>query len=785
MNLILRFPLLFYIALFFSCGIIISTFICNYLLVSLLIFLFLFLLAIRTRTFFILIVLLSLFAGISLHLYNQKNLENKHFKKENENEKIEIVGRVLEIKADANRKSLIIDPDNNHPNSKSDIYGNVYLLTYESKHEINVNDFIRANIQLIDESDLSVGFKKYIAQKNCGLIVQAEKINKIRSTYLFFFWDSVQKAVNFTENTFKKYFSNQNFALAKSLLVGNREDLSLETKTHFQVAGLMHILAISGLHVAITIFILYSILQFLGINRITRIFIIILFLLFFIFFTGASPSVIRASLMTIVIFVYILLGRGKDFLIPLSLAAIFMLTRNPNLIFQPPFQLSFSAVLSLFFIYPSLSELIVSSFERIKGIFLSTISVQIGLFPFIVNYFHCYSLVAVFSNLIMIPLLPFVLFSLLISLICEIVLSQISKLFFIIANSLLGMVLSLAKSISLIPGGIVKLVSIPLWFYVIFYICLFVFIRLLKKKQFKIKLSFLFVLFIIIITSNLWVQVSRSNNLPYLEVTFFDVGQGDSILIESPEGFNILIDGGGSEFIIEQKLLSENINKIDLLVSTHPHNDHLIGLNCVLKKYIVGQIIDSGLDSSTIIYKEYRKLIKENEIQIQEVTCGDVFSLGRLIIEIVHPPPEKIYSDDSFENDNSLVLKIKYKDFSLLMTGDIEETGMNYLLNSNQNLNVDLYKVPHHGSSSSANAEFLNLVNPHIAVISVGKDNEFGHPASSTIDLLTSFCLVYRTDQSGNVKIASDGKNLWLVSKEKAFEKSSRFETCLSFSWRR
>lgn len=258
-----------------------------------------------------------------------------------------------------------------------------------------------------------------------------------------------------------------------------------------------------------------------------------------------------------------------------------------------------------------------------------------------------------------------------------------------------------------------------------------------------------------------WLVIFAQIKSNLLEVNFFDVGQGDSIFIETPQGYQILIDGGPDAFILE-KLGGEMAfydRSIDLVILTHPEADHLSGLIEVLKHYQVSQILEDGVRRNTPQYQEWLALIQEKEIPLRIAQIGQVVHLGQeTSLRILWPNQELIQPEAKNSNNASIVIQLVYGQSEFLLTGDIEKQVELDLVNQGLNLESDVLKIAHHGSKTSSNQIFLQAVNPGLAVISVGQ-NPYGHPHQEVLERLWEI-QVFRTDLNGDVKILTDGKLL-------------------------
>lgn len=239
-----------------------------------------------------------------------------------------------------------------------------------------------------------------------------------------------------------------------------------------------------------------------------------------------------------------------------------------------------------------------------------------------------------------------------------------------------------------------------------------------------------------------------------LKLTFLDVGQGDAALAITPKGQDILIDGGPNDSVVNK--LDKNIpfynHKLDAVVLTHPHADHVAGLVAVANKYQIDKVYMSGVTHTAPEYLAFLEVLKNHNTSVQIVKSGDSLDFGDDIkLDFLYPLTN--LQSQSAENLNltSVVTRLSWGKSSAILMGDLESEGQDELLTSGQNVKADIIKIAHHGSKDSVNAKFLTAVKPKYAVISVGKDNSFGHPSQDMLTLLKGV-IVYRTDYDGDVR---------------------------------
>lgn len=254
-----------------------------------------------------------------------------------------------------------------------------------------------------------------------------------------------------------------------------------------------------------------------------------------------------------------------------------------------------------------------------------------------------------------------------------------------------------------------------------------------------------------------------------LEVSFLDAGQGDAIFIQTPSRQQILIDGGPDPDKICHALgdkLPFWDKSLDLVVLTHPDEDHITGLLEVLRRYKVKQVLEPGFEQDMPTYQEWLRLIDEKNIERTIARAGQLIELGDgITIEVLHPQAELMSGTESDTNNNSVVLRLVRDEVSFLFAGDMcEEAEREILFNGGYGVTSTVLKVAHHGATTSTSTHFLTAVDPQVAVISAGKDNPFGHPNDALARLREKVDedKIYLTSEDGTIKISTDGERMWV-----------------------
>ncbi len=548
-------------------------------------------------------------------------------------------------------------------------------------------------------------------------------------------------------------------SVLKGILLGRREELPSSLAQAFITTGVAHVLAVSGLHVGLIVaFFHYGLFRLLRLpnkgSTLLTLFIIILYC----FMTGCRPPVVRATIMFGLLLLAPGLGRKREIYTTLALAALIILLINPLTLFNVGFQLSFIAVLAILYLYPRFWPRLRFLSSYLARLVSVSLAAWIGVAPLIAYHFNYFTPVAILANLFIVPLVTIAvalgflstIFSF--SLPLALALSSTNWLF-------LTILIKVIDLFSHFPGAGIRVITPSLPFIGFYYLGI---VGLVNLKRSPLVRKAVPIGALCLIAVLIWGNVFASRD-KLLKVTFLDIGQGDAAFIQFPDKRNMLIDGGdGRLAILPSYLWDKRIRRIDYLVLTHPHPDHVGGLLDVLPYFKIGEVWDSGQESTSPEYEEFLRIIAHNRIPYKIVRKGERLSLAPGVgINILHPQEKFLKGSGSEANSNSIAIRLLYKRVGFLFTGDIEKEAEGLLVNKyGARLKSTILKIPHHGSKTSSTLKFLEKVSPECAIMSVGANNLFGHPHKEVIERYRGLGIkLYRTDEVGAVIVTTDGKS--------------------------
>lgn len=570
-------------------------------------------------------------------------------------------------------------------------------------------------------------------------------------------------------------FDENNASIMKAMVLGDKGNLDTDTKKLYTDSGIIHILAISGLHISMIGMGLYKLLRKCRIPPAVSVPICIVMICSYGLMTGLSASAARAIFMFVLRLIANLIGRSYDMLTAVSLVAVLLLLEQPRYVEYNGFLFSFGAIAAMGVLLPVLydkgadlkkSRIKWKWFFRLKQSAASGIAVAIATLPIYLVFNYQFPIFSVILNLLIIPLMTIVMYD---------------GLFCIFAGSIFPL---LAEKAAWINVGI-------LWFYekccllcqrfgygnviagqpekwqvTVYILLLSVLVFINKKVTSWWKVQWILVAFMVL--------MFRSND--GLAITIIDVGQGDGIHIRSDSGKHYLIDGGSSSklevstYSLMPYLKSQGASRLAAVFVTHGDEDHCNGVKELMEEANIGGVKidclflpDIDKKSRDESYHELINIAVDNNITVKYMRRGQYIQDGDMKISCIHPSLN--YDTDS-SNESSLVLSLSYKEFRGLFTGDIEGRGeheMEQYIKKNPELaqEISVLKVAHHGSKYSTNMELLELLKPKIALISCGERNRYGHPHPETLERLSEIeSTIYATKDVGAIQIYTDGRRV-------------------------
>lgn len=621
----------------------------------------------------------------------------------------------------------------------------------------------------------------YYKIQNIDYKVKAEEITLTDSNYSKFHYilNLIKEEL---ASVYETVLPKKEAGTIMAMVLGEKYLLGDEIKRLYQENGISHILAISGLHVSIVGAAIYYILKKLRLGLVTSTIISMGFVYSYGILTNFSISTNRAVVMYMVMLVANLLGKTFDILSALSLSAFLILIQNPMEIFSVGFILSFGAVLGIALVLPSLDSLLPTKISAVRSIYVG-ISAQVFTLPFVLYYFFQLPLYSVLINLLIIPFTSLLITISLAAGIGGIIYIPLGVFMAGGTNYILRLYELICKLGASLPGNLITIGRPDILRVIIYFLMVFSFIygaKRYKKKRYLVILQLAIVILVI--------PSSREGLL----VTMLDVGQGDAIFIETELGSTILIDGGSMDvnqvgtYRIKPYLLYMGIDKLDYAIVTHTDTDHVSGLMEIMngEDITVKCLVLPDTSERNETYLELEDLARDKGISLGYVALGDEFIEGDFHMMALHPP---LGYQPASNNDYSTVLSIRYGEFDMLLTGDIESKGERELVESfarqndtdanNYNfidndtainkINIcikpdyDVLKVAHHGSKNSTSQELLEIIKPQISLISCSKNNRYGHPHEELLERLGDVgSEVVITYESGAITIKTDGRRM-------------------------
>ena len=615
----------------------------------------------------------------------------------------------------------------------------------------------------------------------------------------------IEKSINtiqlaMTENI-EKVLEKEEEQIVKGLILGDTTVLEEELKEKFQIANISHVLAVSGMHIVYIVMGIEIIFKkWLGKRNVK--YVVIIGLLFYISLTGYTSSIVRAGIMGMMNIIAFLVYRKNDIWTSIAISLGIILIQNPYAITSVGLQLSYLGTIGIILFNKNMkqfldnikwiknniqikkSKRISKIVENLKDMISVTLSAQIMILPIMLYHFNMIGIYFVITNILVSIMIGPIMFLSIIFIFSSFIHLQISQFISVFLSLGIKCLIQISNLANL-PFSKIYVPTPSILYIIIYYIVMLVgnqiymiyttkyenstkrrvknLIALMKyklyekkKKNFKIYRKILEernvkafilrtykVIFLVLFFIGIY-QFPRD-----LEIHFLDVGQGDSCFIVTPNHKTILIDGGGStsntfdvgKDTVIPYLLDKGYTKLDYVFISHFDQDHVGGILPVLEEFKVGQIFITKQGEKSENYETFLEIVEQKNLKVQEVKIGNKITIGDVVFHILWPIEKQI--EENILNNNAMVMKLQYKGFGMLFTGDIEEAAEKKILSvysdNLDSLKGTVLKVAHHGSKSSSTEEFLEAVNSKVAIIGVGDNNIFGHPSNAVLERLQSF----------------------------------------------
>ncbi|WP_439952285.1 DNA internalization-related competence protein ComEC/Rec2 [Effusibacillus lacus] len=595
---------------------------------------------------------------------------------------------------------------------------------------------------------------------------QIEKIGQETSLYGI----TVSPLRDHAWNTLYKLFPPGEAELAGGIVLGFKSDLPGEWETAFETLSVTHILAASGFNVGLISAALFYLFKLFRMPKGMAGAIVILTIVIYTLASGAGPSVVRAGIMAILILIGASLGRQADMLTTVATAALLSALWNPGVVFDIGFLLSFITTIGLILLTPRWMPFLPGP-GWFRSALAACLAAQIASTPILVYHFNQISPFSLLANLYIMPL-TFLLVPLGFGMLVLGMAHPWLALPFVGLYRFL--MLLLVKPVVWLSEATrqwtLSVSSPPLWGVALFYAGLLFLLYRNRISKFTTSRRFVrngigLLAILLVAAALLWLKPSKE-----LRVTFLDVGQGDSALIETPSGMTILVDGGGipsyfeSDFDVGERIVlpflrHRGVGTLDYVIATHADEDHVRGLLAILKHVKVRNLIVSGYPDDSPFYQEILETARSRGTPIYQAQAGIGWQLEPGVAWRFLNPAVFHQGTRSDSNSNSVVFQLEFGSRRFLFTGDIEGETEPDILPFVQP--VDVLKVAHHGSHYSTTPEFLAKVRPRYAIISAGKRNVYHHPHRDVLNRLAGVgAQVYRTDRHGAVTVTTDGNKL-------------------------
>ncbi len=630
-------------------------------------------------------------------------------------------------------------------------------------------------------------YRAYLARQDIHSIIYRPRVQLVARGQGSFFWQTLYAVRQRARQIIERLAPEPAGGLLSGILLGIGSGIPRSLYDAFNATATSHIIVISGSNISVVAGLLMASLgRLLGARRAAP--LTVLGIVLYVLFVGADAAVVRAGIMGSLAVIALQLGRPSTALVSLAASALLMTAINPLNLWDMGFQLSAMATLGLIVCAPPLQavserwlrQTLGNRWAAQVGGFLNdglliTLAAQITTTPLVVYAFGRLSLISLATNFLILPVQPFIMLwggaAVLVGFVPG--LRWLAQLIAYVPWLCLSYTVWVVQLTARLPSATLDFGRFSvgwLWaYYALLGLALAAHARQISVRALWARLaphlpSQALAGGLATIALLLWLAAFQGPD-GLLHVYFLDVGQGDAILIRSPGGRQVLVDGGPSPTQLAWQVgrrLPFWDRSLDVVILSHPDGDHINGLIPLVERYDVSLVIDSPLSAQAREGGPWLAALQRHGVRREVGQRGQRIHLGDGVwLDLLHPPDPPLQGTSADENNNSVVVRLGYGRICLLLTGDVETAGEEILLQEGASLRCPVLKVSHHGSAGATSEAFLAAAAPQVAIIQVGAENRFGHPAAALLDRLAA-TRVYRTDQNGTIEVISDGERLWI-----------------------
>ena len=634
-------------------------------------------------------------------------------------------------------------------------------------------------------------YRKYLAQRGILSYVRHPKIEKVATVQGNPFSSLLSSIKDRAQAVIARLMPEPEASLLQGILLGIRSGIPDDLYEDYNLTGTSHIIVISGANIMVVAMLFTKSFGWL-MGKQRAYWFTLAGISLYVLLVGADAVVVRAGIMGGLLVTAVYLGRRATAYVTLAAAAMILTLINPLTLWNVGFQLSVAATLGLIlFTTPmeqALTRLCVRFVPRehaerivriLSSVLVVTLAAQVLTLPLVSYHFDSLSVIAPLTNMFILSVQPHIMGWGAVATLTGLVppLEPVARVIAMVPWLLLAFTNAVVRWTAQWRFASLQISGFHTDWMVALYGLMLGLLWALRQRGAKARQLWngvsahtpakaLLGISLIAIVLTILALLQQPDGR--LHVAFLDVGQGDAIFITTPQGQQILVDGGPGTVALTSALGREMPfwdHDLDLLVLTHADIDHVSGLVGVLERYQIGGWLDNGAASESKPFQKCLELLKDASIPRQTVKSGDLLHLGGGVdVEVLHPDADLAMGIEADSNNGSVVLRLTWGEASFLLTGDLEEEGEGYLMQSGHALSADVLKVSHHGSGGASTQGFLVAVDPTYAVISAGAENKFNHPDPVVLERLEQLGAVQilRTDEQGTVEFITDGHRMWV-----------------------